>query len=141
MAQVGDGFGEDHVGAGCHVGGTAIERGGESLTGQGVGSRHDDEFRIGAGIDGSLDAIDHLGRGHQLLARPVTAAFAAYLVFHVHGSGPFALHGADGAGNVEGASPAGIDVDQQWQARDLGNAAHIDQHIFHGADAEVGHAE
>ena len=66
---------------------------------------------------------------------------AAYLVFDMHRSGSGALHGADGAGDVEGASPAGVDVDQQRQVGDLGDAADVDQHIFHGADTEIGHAE
>ncbi len=66
---------------------------------------------------------------------------AAYLVFHVHGRGSGALHGADGAGDIEGASPPGVDIDQQRQGGDVGNAANVDQHIFHGADAEIGHAQ
>ena len=139
--QIGDGLSEDHIRAGGDIGGTALERGRQSFSGQGVRASHDDEVRVGPGIDGGLDAIDHLLRRNQFLAGPVAAAFAAYLVFDVHGGSPGALHGADGAGDVEGASPAGVDIDQQRQVGDLGDAAHVDQHIFHGADAEVGHAE
>lgn len=71
----------------------------------------------------------------------MAATLAPHLVFHVHRRGSGALHGADGAGNVEGAAPPGIDIHQQGQVRHLGNAANIDQHIFHGADPQVGHAQ
>ena len=54
---------------------------------------------------------------------------------------PALLHGANGAGDIEGASPPGVDIHQQRQSGDVGDAAHVDQHIFHGADAKVGHAK
>jgi hypothetical protein len=53
----------------------------------------------------------------------------------VHGGRACIDHRADGAGDVEGAAPAGIDVDQQRQRRRSGDAAHVGKHIFHGADA------
>jgi hypothetical protein len=71
----------------------------------------------------------------------VAAALGAHLVFHVHRRSSGALHGADGAGDVESASPPGVDIDQQRESRDLGNAAHVDQDVLHGADTKIGHAE
>jgi hypothetical protein len=96
---------------------------------------------IRAGVHCCLDAIDHLRCGDEFLPGPMTATLAPHLVFHVHRRGSGALHGADGAGNVEGATPPGVDIHQQRQAGDLGNAAHVDQHIFHAADTQVGHAQ
>ena len=59
----------------------------------------------------------------------------------MHGGRAGLDHGANGAGDVEGAAPAGVDVDEQGEGRGIGDAADVDQHVFHGADAEVGNAE
>jgi hypothetical protein len=72
---------------------------------------------------------------------PVAAALGAHLVLNMHGSRPGLDHGADGAGDVERSAPAGVDVDQQRKVDHIGNPPNIRQHIFHGADAEVGYAE
>ena len=47
-----------------------------------------------------------------------------------------------GARDVEGArAEAGVDVDQQRQVADVGDAADVDQHVVEVGDAEVRHAE
>ncbi|MCY1450440.1 hypothetical protein D9M71_672450 [compost metagenome] len=71
----------------------------------------------------------------------MATALGADLVLDVHGSHAGLLERADGAGDVEGAAPAGVDVDQQRQGGGVGDAAGIDQHVFHGADAEVRNAQ
>ncbi len=71
----------------------------------------------------------------------MTAALGAHLVLDVHGGSSGALHGANGAGDIEGASPPRVDVDQQRQRGDFGDTANIDQHIFHAADPKIGHAK
>jgi hypothetical protein len=44
--------------------------------------------------------------------------------------------------HVEGAgAEAGVDVDQQRQIADVGDAADVDQHVLEARDAEVGHAQ
>ena len=79
--------------------------------------------------------------GNQFLAGPVAAALGAHLVLNVHGCRAGLDHLADGARNVEGSAPAGVDIDQQRQRGGVGDAPDIGQHIFHGADAEVRNAE
>ncbi len=139
--ELGHGFGKDHVGAGGDVGLGALDCAGQALAGQRVGARHDDELRIGARIDGGFDAIDHFFGGDELLAGAMAAALGAHLVFDVHGGCAGLDHLADGARDVEGAAPAGVDVDEQRQGAGVGDAADVGEHVFHGADAEVGKAE
>ena len=43
--------------------------------------------------------------------------------------------------DVEGAAPAGVDVDQQRHLRRIDDPARVGEHVFHRADAEVGHAQ
>ena len=89
----------------------------------------------------ALDAVDHLLSGDEFLAGAMAAALGAHLVFNVHGGRAGLDHGADGARDVEGAAPAGVDVDEQRQRGGVGDAADVGQHVFHGADAEVGKPE
>ena len=70
---------------------------------------------IGARVDGGLDAVDHLLAGDDGLAGPVAAALGAHLVLDVHRRGAGLDQRLDGAGDVEGAAAAGVDVDQQRQ--------------------------
>ena len=79
-------LGKDHVGARGHVGLGALDRCGQTLVGQRIGAGHDDELRVGARIDGGLDAVDHFVGGDEFLAGPVAAALGADLVFDVHGA-------------------------------------------------------
>ena len=51
------------------------------------------------------------------------------------------LHGAERARDIERATPPRVDINQQRQSRDLGNAANVDQNVFHAADTEIGHAQ
>ena len=71
----------------------------------------------------------------------MAAAFGANLVFHVHGAGAGLDHRAHRARDVKGAAPARIDVDQQGQGSDFGDAGDIGQHVLQSADSQVGHAE
>jgi hypothetical protein len=69
------------------------------------------------------------------------AALLADLVLHVHRGHADALEVADGAADVEGPAPAGVDVHQQGHARGIDDAARVGEHVLHGADAKVGHAQ
>src|SRR5204862_196591 len=86
-------------------------------------------------------AIDHFVLRHDFLAGTMAAALLPDLVFHVHGGHADVDEGADRARDVERAAPTGIDVDQQGHLGGVDDAARIDQHVFHRADAQVRHAE
>ena len=45
------------------------------------------------------------------------------------------------AGDVERAAPARVRIDQQRQGACIGDAPEIGEHIVHGADAQIGHAQ
>ena len=140
-AKLGDGFGEDHVGAGFDAGGRAVEGGVEAFGGEGVGAGHDDEGGVGAGVDGGLDAVDHLFGGNDLLVGAVAAALGLDLVFDVAAGGSGLDEGADGAGEIEGAAEAGVGVDEEGEGADVGDAADVGEDVVDGGDAEVGDAE
>jgi hypothetical protein len=60
----------------------------------------------------------------------------------MHGGGAELDHRLDGARDVEGrGAEAGVDIDQQRQVADVGDAAHIGQHIVQIGDAQVRQAE
>ncbi len=140
--QFGDRFREDHVGAGFDAGHRALDRRVQPFHRQRIGARHDDEVVIGAGIDRGLDAVDHFLLADDFLARTMAAALGADLVFDVDGGRAELDHRLDGARDVEGRSAeAGVDVDQQRQVADVGDAAHVGQHVVEVGDAEVGQAE
>src|SRR3954447_12088632 len=84
----------------------------------------------------SLHPVHHFFLADDFLAGPMSTTFCSYLVFHVYCTGTGLDHRADGACDVERAAPAGIDVNQQGQRCDFGNAAHIGENIFKGTDAE-----
>jgi hypothetical protein len=71
----------------------------------------------------------------------VATALARDLVFHVHRGDVGADHVADRARDVERAAPAGIDVDQQRQAADFGDALRVGDDVVHRRNAEVRHAQ
>ena len=96
---------------------------------------------IGARIDGRLDAIDHLLLRHHFLAGPMAAALGLHLVFDVQSRGAGLDEGFHGARDVERAAPAGVRIHQQRQRAGVGDAADVDEHIVHGADAQIRHAE
>ena len=140
--ELGDRFRKDHVGAGGDVGAGAVERGGQALDRQRVGSSHDDESGVAASVDGGLDPVDHLLRRHQLLVRPVAAALGTDLVFDVHGRRPGLDQRTDGARHVEGRrAESGVGIDQQRQRARVGDAADVGQHVVERRDAEVGNAQ
>ena len=68
------------------------------------------------------------------------AAFLAHLIFQMHGGHAGADHGFDGAGDVEGAAPACVDVDQKRRLGGPSDAAGIFKHIVQGRHAKVGQA-
>ena len=106
-----------------------------------IGARHDDELVVGARIDGGFHAVDHFSGRHDFLARPVAATLLADLVFQMHGRHARLDERTHGARDVECAAPAGVDVDEQRQVGCIGDAARVDQHVVHRADAEIGDAE
>ena len=139
-AQFGHRFRENHVGAGFHAGLCALNRGIQTFYRQRIGARHDHEVFVYAGINRSFDAIHHFVLRYDGFVRAVAAAFLRHLVFDVHGGHTGALKVADAAGNVKGAAPTHIDVYQQRGVYIIGNAACINQHVFHGGDAQIGNA-
>jgi hypothetical protein len=48
------------------------------------------------------------------------------------------LHGAR---DVERAAPAGVGIHQQRQIAGIGDAADVDQHVVHAADAQIRNAQ
>ena len=135
------GLGEDHVRTRFHVGHGTLDGGIHAFRGSCIRAGHDDKAVIGAGIHGGLHAVDHFFGGHDLLARAVATALLADLVFHVHSRHTCLDERANGACDVEGATPAGVDVDHQRHLHGVGNAARVDQHVFHRADAQVRNTE
>ena len=71
----------------------------------------------------------------------MAAALGLDLVFDVAAGGSGLDEGADGAGEVEGSAEAGVDVDEQGEGADVGDAANVGEDVVDGGDAEVGHAE
>ncbi len=141
LGKLGDGFGEDHVGARFYTGCSAIKGGVEAFGGKGVGAGHDDEVGVGAGVDGGLDAVGHLFGGDDLFVGAVAAALGLDLVFDVAAGGSGLDERADGAGEVEGSAEAGVDVYEEGQGADVGDAANVGEDVVDGGDAEVGDAE
>ena len=115
LGKLGDGFGEDHVGACLHAGSSTVEGSVEAFGGEGVGAGHDDEGGIGAGVDGGLDAVGHFVGGDDLFVGAMAAALGLDLVFDVAAGGSGLDEGADGAGEVEGAAEAGVRVDEEGE--------------------------
>src|SRR6266850_689443 len=58
----------------------ALDGGIEAFHRQGVSPRHDDEVRVGLGVDRRLDPIGHFLLGHELFSGAVPAALGADLV-------------------------------------------------------------
>ena len=79
--------------------------------------------------------------GTTSLPGPMTAALRLHLVFDVHAGGAGLGERLHRARDVERAAPAGVRVDQQGQRAGLGDAADVDEHVVHGADAEIRQAE
>src|SRR5690606_3152912 len=140
--QVVGGFGEDGVGAGFHAGMRTFDGGVHPFHRDRIGAGDDVELVIGAGVDGGLHAVGHFLGTDDFLARAVAAALGADLVLDVAAGGAELGEALDGAGNIEGGRPeAGVDVDDQRHITDVGDAAHVDQHVVQGVDAQVGQAQ
>ena len=88
-----------------------------------------------------FDAVYHFGGRNEFFSRAMAATLGSYLVFHVDGGGAGFDHGADGAGDVKGGAPAGVDVDKERKGSGVGDATDVDEDVFHGADAEIGKSE
>ena len=78
---------------------------------------------------------------HELLAGPVAAALRAPGPRCASPAAPDLISDFDRARDVEGAAPAGIDVDQQRQVAHVGDAADVGEHVVERADAEIGQPE
>jgi hypothetical protein len=78
---------------------------------------------------------------HDLLAGTVAAALGLHLVLDVQSRGPGLGKTAHRACDVERPAPAGIGIHQQRQCAGVGDAADVHQHVIHGADGQIRHAE
>jgi hypothetical protein len=112
LGEVGQGLGKKHVRSRFPAGGGAIQGGIQPFHGQGVGARHDHESGIGFGIDGGLDAIDHLGKRHDGLARAVSAPLGRHLILDVDAGRARLDEFLDGAGDHMGRAETGIRIRQ-----------------------------
>ena len=74
---------------------------------------------------------------NEALARTVAAALGLDLVLDVHAGGAGADHLLHGAGDVEGAAPAGVGVDEQRQLGDVGDAPHVLEDVVEAGQAQV----
>ena len=72
----------------------------------------------------------------------MAAALGAHLVFDVASGGAGLDQALDGALDVEGGgAKARVDVNQQGRVTHVGDAAHVDQHVVHRVDAQIGQAQ
>jgi hypothetical protein len=71
----------------------------------------------------------------------MAAALGLHLVFDVHSRRAELDQRLDRARDVEGAAEAGIASTSSGRLADIGNAAHVGEHVVERADAKVGHAE
>ena len=119
-------LGEDHVGAGRDVGRGALERGRLALDRVRIGARHDDEARDRCGAStAALMRSTISAAGTSALPGRWPQRLADDLVLEVHAGGAGADQVARGAGDVEGAAPAGVGVDQQRQRARAADAPHV----------------
>lgn len=138
VVERGERLGEYHIGPGGDIGLGAGDGGGHAFNGRSVGACHNDKFGVGPSVNGGLEAVAHLRGGNEFLARAVTAAFGGDLVFDVHCGYTGPAHLADGAGNVECVSPAGIDVDEERQGDGAGDSAGVCEDVVKAGHAEIG---
>ena len=88
----------------------------EAFVGESIGARHDDELASVRASTAALMRSTISPVGTNSLSGTVSAALGAYLVFDMNGGGAGLDHRADGARDVEGAAPAGVDIDEQRQS-------------------------
>ena len=63
-----------------------------------------------------------------------------YLILNMHRRGTGFFQAFDRSGDVEGASPARIDIDQQGQGAGISDTAHVDENVIQRCDAKIGQA-
>jgi hypothetical protein len=140
--QLGDRFGEDHVRTRLHASDSALNGGVQSFDGQRISTRHDHELVIRARIDRCFHTVHHLLLGNDFFVRTMTATLRTDLIFDMECGGTEFDHRFHGASDIEcRRTKTGIDIDQQRQIADIGDATHIGQHIIEVGDAEIGQAE
>lgn len=67
----------------------------------------------------------------------MTTALLGNLVLNVDSRSTGTFHFADGAGDVEGATPAGINIDQQRYVGSCGDTANVLDHVVQGGHAQI----
>ncbi len=140
--QFGDGLGKHHVRAGFNAGSGTLQRRLQPFNGQRIGTRHDHEAVVSPGIHGSLDPVDHFLLRNDFLVGTVPTTLGADLILDVNRRRPGLDHRAHGPRHVESRrTETGIDVHQQRQIADVGDAPHIDQHVFKASDSQVRNAQ
>ena len=135
------GFRKYHVGTRRDAGQGPLDGLIDAFHRQRVGARHDHEIGIRAGVDGGFDSIDHLLLRDHFLARTVAATLGLNLIFDMQSGGAELDERLDGTRDVERPAPPGIGIHQQRQRTGIGDTADVDQHIIHGADAQVRHTQ
>jgi hypothetical protein len=86
VIDVGEGLGEEHIGARVDVGLGALERRVEALAGDRVRTGHNHKAAVSARRHRGLQPVHHLARGHHPLVRPVSAALVLGLLLAACGS-------------------------------------------------------
>ena len=72
----------------------------------------------------------------------MSAALGGDLIFDVHAGRAELDEGLHGARDVEcGRTKTGVDVDQQGQRANIGDATHVGEHVVEPVDPEIGDAE
>ncbi len=136
--QVVGGLGEDGISARLDIALAALQSRFHTFGLDGIGTGNKEEVGIGPRVSGSLDPVHHLLGGDDFLAGTVAATLGTDLILDVGRCGAGLDQTLDGTLNVEGAgTETGIDVHQQRQIADVGNPAHVDQHILKGIDTQI----
>ena len=131
---------EDHVGAGCHVGAGAIDRGRKSLDRDGVGARDDDEIGIVQRIAHRLELLHHLGGRHERLVVVVPALLRERLILEMKRRDARALEAARGLLGVERIAVAGVGVGDDRHVDDIDHGGEPVDDLVRRNQPEVGHA-
>ena len=140
--QLGNRLRENHVSAGLDARCRAIKCRFQTFHCQCVGTRHDHEAVIGTGIDGGFDAIDHFLLADDFFIGAMAAALGADLILNVNCRRAKLDHRLDRARHVEGRrAKTGVDIHQQRQVANVGDTAHVGQHIIQPGDAQIRHAQ
>ncbi len=133
--------GKNHICARFDAGDGAFDRLVDAFDGERIGARHDHETGIGARVDRRFDPVHHFLLRDDFFAGTVAATLGLNLIFDMQPGGAEFDERLHGAGNIESAAPAGIGVHQQGQRTRVGDPPYVDEHIVHGADAQVRDAE